>query len=251
MPKWAHHREVARRLGLSLPEHVMDEVDLAMDGMVEGFQHDFWRDDLGKLKEFLSGLKDKRGGEAVRYALLHILLDEAEVHVSSELGRDRRRLRPPPLVCAMWGVQTAMGLLEYLRERIGFAEDVECLLSRVDAKWLAEYLMSIGEVKSRVKAMDRFKARTKLFRRLALKYIHRHNLHSIFIATLITLMHELCSYKGGSREEHARSVLRKYEEMCGRGLAVEAANRLRAALKEVVEDWLAGRFPCPEASTVN
>jgi len=247
MPKWAHHREVARKLGLNLPQRVMDEVDSIMDGMVGGLQHDFWRDDLDRLKGVLLELKAKHGEEAVRYALLHILLDEAEVHVSSELSKDRR-LKLGPLESARLGVLTAIGLLEYLHEKIGFAEDVEWLLGRVDVEWLAEYLMSMGEVASRVEAMDGFKARTKLFRQLALKYIHRHNLHSIFIPELIRFMHKLCSYKGGLREEHARSVLRKYEEGATRGLAAEAANRLRAALKEIVEDWLAGRLPCQEVA---
>ena len=67
-------------------------------------------------------------------------------------------------------MHVAIGYLKHLREKVGFAEDVEWLLSSVDAKWLAEYLMSMEEVTSSVEATDRFKARVRLFTQLARKY---------------------------------------------------------------------------------
>ena len=118
MQKWVHHREMAKILGIKLSDDVMIKIDGLMDGVDEDLEHDFWRDSSAFLRliKLLEELKAYYGGEAVRYALLHVFLDTAEIETSSEFGK-KRGLNHPDLARNL-GFLTALGHLKQFKEQI-------------------------------------------------------------------------------------------------------------------------------------
>ena len=247
MPKWVHHRETAKILGIKLSDDIMSKIDGLMDGADENLEHDFWRDPSASssLIKLLEELKAYYGGEAVRYALLHVFLDTAEVETSSEFGK-KRGLNHPDLARNA-GFLMALGRLKRLKKQIPstFYAELDWLLEALESNsnTLIQYITSLPEVESRISAMRRFGSKATQYSEIAKRYIRRFNLISNYIPTLINFMMELNSMKYGcSKEEHALKVLEKYKTMCSRGLTEKARIKLHNCFEKLAQDWVEGKL---------
>jgi hypothetical protein len=230
VPKWVHYREAAKILGIKLSDDIMSKIDRAS---------------FLRLIELLEELKAYYGGEAVRYALLHIFLDKAKIEISSELGK-KRGLNHPDLAGNV-GFLTALSHLKQLKEQIPltFYVDLDWLLETLESNsnTLIQYISSLPEVESKISTMRRFGSKSTQYSEIAKQYIRQFNLTSNYVPTLINFMMELNSMKySGSKEEHALKVLEKYKTMYSKGWSEKARRKLYDCFEKLAQDWVEGKL---------
>ncbi|MEM3666786.1 MAG: hypothetical protein QW222_06875 [Candidatus Bathyarchaeia archaeon] len=88
MPKWSHHRSVAKNLGIQLSRKEMESIDSTLDGIRSGYEHYFWRNDTTSLKKCLQETYSSYGSHGLKYCFLHIFLDTFQAFIMSERTKE-------------------------------------------------------------------------------------------------------------------------------------------------------------------
>ena len=241
MPKWIRHREVAKLLGIKLSEDAMRYIDEVLDGLIEGFEHDFWRQDKQKFLKELERFNAQFGVESVYYALLHIFIDEVELQIAAELG-GKRADRIGYDSAIKNGSLKAMDYLVSFKQHAPpkLYKDIEDFIERLQQRLtqIAQYVVSLPEVDTKVRTMKNFGDKVSRFREPAIRYMHAFKLSPTSIPIIINILTKLSSKHTCADEEWASRVYMEFKEKYARGATKEMRERLYACFNKIVNDWL-------------
>ncbi|MEM2560617.1 MAG: hypothetical protein QXD53_07530 [Candidatus Bathyarchaeia archaeon] len=214
MPKWLHHRSIAKVLGIHLLEREMQEIDSILDGIRREYEHDFWKYDVGLLKNALAQIYGSYGADGVKYCFSHILLDTLQEYIVSERTKETLSARIMRQHASVIAFETAISVLGYIRDYIQeYYVIFEQFLSEVRRKQkeITRIIDELPEVEAQVKGIDKSKRKRERAEEIAL----RHGAKGFFIPTYTNFILELWNDKKRgtlTKEEWANKVLAKYRE---------------------------------------
>jgi len=215
MPKWLHHRSIAKVLGIHLLEREMQEIDSILDGIRREHEHDFWKYDVGLLKNALVQIDGSYGADGVKYCFSHILLDTLQEYVVSERTKETLSARMMREHAPVIAFETAIGVLErYIKDNVQeYYMIFEQFLSEVRDKQdeITQIISELPEVESWIEGIERSKRKRKKAEEIAL----RHGAKGFFIPTYTNFILELWNDKKRgtlTKEEWANKVLAKYRK---------------------------------------
>ncbi|MEM1659954.1 MAG: hypothetical protein QXR17_02245 [Candidatus Bathyarchaeia archaeon] len=215
MPKWCHHRSVAKDLRIQLSEKEMKDIDSILDGMKKDYEHDFWRYNAASLKKFLQEMYNLYGVEGFKYCLLHVLLDTLRDFIVSEKTRETLGAKMIREYAGEIAFKHAVCLIElHVKDCLQEHNVIfEQFLSEIRSKEkeIAGMVNELPEVKAQVERIERFKNKRVRAEEIARKYGAQGFDIPWYTSFILELLNDK---KRGSltKEAWANKILEKYEQ---------------------------------------
>ena len=213
LPKWVHHRRIAKRVSISLPEKAKKAIDSRLDGFDEDYVHDPWKIDVSGLREVVEWAVDTYGPEGVKYCFLHMVLDTAQERAVSEGTKETlgaRMMRSYAHEIAFQDSYLHIGIIvkEYLSEYYHLWKQMEPELMRLQGE-LAGEVGRLPEVRSQVENVERLKRMNEMAERLVSRYPRCRGFDKVLYMNFVKRL-----WRGDiPKNEWAMRVLEEFRQM--------------------------------------
>ncbi|MEM2926318.1 MAG: hypothetical protein QXO94_02485 [Candidatus Bathyarchaeia archaeon] len=228
MPKWFHHRSIAKIFSLQLSEKEMKDIDSALDGIRKDYEHDFWKYDEPSLKKYLEEAYGLYGDDGLKYCLLHILLDNLQAFIVREKTRETVGARIMRSHAREIAFRDAVRMME-LQVKDSLQEHnaiFEQFLREVESKEkeILGIVSELPEVEAQVTGIEKFKQKRKRAEEIARRYGAYGPLLPLYTSFILELWNDR---KRGmlTKEAWANKVLEKHKEKL-KGLNKDSSEKI-------------------------
>lgn len=216
MPKWIHHRSIAKNLGIQLSKKEMEVIDSILDGIRGGYEHDFWKYDKTSLGKYLRQAYDLYGDHGLKYYLLHIFLDTLQSLIVSEKAKETLTAKAMRKYAHEVAFKYAVGILKlHVKDLLQEREKTvfEQFLGEIESKEeeIAGIVNELPEVRAQVRGIEKFKNKRERAEEIARRFGAQGFLLPLYVSFILELWNDR---KRGNltKEAWANKILEKYRD---------------------------------------